>query len=429
MKITMKISPKRSIPILKNQLFGEDSRNILDKIVTFFLALTPILQHYKGPIGNAGITVLVLVLSYFLATLFIRKCEIRLEVLGSMIPLVCFCIYKAFIHERSMMGIAQAGVIALFYIFGATGIIKISGMLRSAMNISIIASILIIVQNVSYYLFGHHIQMVPTSLLLPESSQWILGAKTGRAGINGVMTTLYRPSAFFLEPSHMFLYIFPLLFILLLAPEMNTWKKRRALLLSAGIVLSTSGMGICIVALAWGIYFGLNNGKLNHINLKNIFRWKNLMIILIFAIIGFVALFTIPTLRQSVERILTGDAISGRTSQANDLLRSLSRAQMVFGVTSTTEGIIYNLSGFAATLYKFGVVGIILSYAFYVQSAIQFYPPTNWIGVVILMISFFSAHTHGTIYMLYYVLILTNGASMYGKKGKIRRRRKYYGRS
>lgn len=424
MKLTIDVCSKKEIVKSKNKLFGIISDNILDRVFTFLLALTPILQHYRGIIGNAGITVLVLVLTYFLITLFIRKCKIRTDIMIMMLPLVCFCIYKALIHEKSLLGIAQSGVIILFYIFGAAGIIRISGLVRSASVIALLASVIIIIQNIAYYSIGKHIQCVPTSLLLPESSQWILGAQTGKVGINGVVTSLYRPSAFFLEPSHMFLYIFPILFIFLLSPEMNVWKKRRAILLSIGIVLSTSGMGICIVAFAWALYFGLSSGKLNDIKIRNIFKWKNLVIIFIFLIVGLIAFVMIPTLRQSVERIIFGNAISGRTTQATNLLRSLYGSQWIFGVTSTTEDIIYNMSGFAATLYKFGLIGIGFSYIFYLQSAFQFYAPYNWIGIVIIIVSFFSAHTHGTIYMLYFVMILTNGGALYGKRKLFGRRQK-----
>lgn len=47
--------------------------------------------------------------------------------------------------------------------------------------------------------------------------------------------------------------------------------------------------------------------------------------------------------------------------------------------------------------------------------------PYKWIAAVIVFVSFFSAHTHGIFYMLYYVIILMMG---YDEKfttgGKIR---------
>lgn len=414
MKISITKESRKNVVQIKKSIFGESRNSIADNIFAFLFAMTPILQHYKGILGNAGITVLVIVLVYFLTSGMFRKCTVNVKLIGMMIPLILFSIYKAFIHEINIMSIAQAGVIILFYLAAATKIVNTSCLLKRASDIAILASIFIIIQNLSYYLFGKHLQMVPTSLLLPESSQWILGAQTGRVGINGVMTALYRPSAFFLEPSHMFLYIFPILFIYLLSRDMNKWRFRRAILLSIGIILSTSGMGIAVTVAAWGLYFGLSSGKMNEIKLRNILKLKNIIIIILLFFAAIIVVFTVPTIRDSVERILFGNAISGRTSQATNLLKSLSGSELIIGVTSTTEGIEYNLSGFAATLYKFGIIGIILSYSLYVRSAIQEYAPYNWIGMVILAVSFFSAHTHGTIYMLYYVLILVNGADLFG---------------
>ena len=126
----------------------------------------------------------------------------------------------------------------------------------------------------------------------------------------------------------------------------------------------------------------------------------------------------VPTLWQSVERILSGDAISGRVTRSSDLLKTLGGGDLLVGVTNTLEGIEFNMSGFAATLYKFGIVGIILSYMFYVYCALRLEAPYNWIGRVILVVSFFSAHTHGTLFMLYYVMILLRGyEALQSRKG------------
>lgn len=106
---------------------------------------------------------------------------------------------------------------------------------KSASRIAQVASILIIVQYVCHYIFGFHLKLVPVSLLLPESSQWIAGAETGQVGINGIRSELYRPSAFFLEPSHMFLYVFPILFVFLLSPNIDNWRRKIAILLTVGL--------------------------------------------------------------------------------------------------------------------------------------------------------------------------------------------------
>lgn len=107
-----------------------------------------------------------------------------------------FSLYKAFIHEVNFMGIAQAIVIVIYYFAISEGVINLKSVFKSASRIAQVASILIIVQYVCHYIFGFHLKLVPVSLLLPESSQWIAGAETGQVGINGIRSELYRPSAF-----------------------------------------------------------------------------------------------------------------------------------------------------------------------------------------------------------------------------------------
>ena len=56
---------KKEISYFNEMIFGYNDGDIFDKIFAFLLALTPILQHYIGIIGNAGITVVVIALLYF----------------------------------------------------------------------------------------------------------------------------------------------------------------------------------------------------------------------------------------------------------------------------------------------------------------------------------------------------------------------------
>ena len=385
-----------------------------------------ILQHYKGFLGNAGISVLVLGLPYIVLGLLAKLQNEKISVEKIIFPLVLFSLYKAFIHEVNFMGIAQAIVIVIYYFAISEGVINLKSVFKSASRIAQVASILIIVQYVCHYIFGFHLKLVPVSLLLPESSQWIAGAETGQVGINGIRSELYRPSAFFLEPSHMFLYVFPILFVFLLSPNIDNWRRKIAILLTVGLFLTTSGMGIGVSCFAWILYLGFNSGKLNNIKLKNVFRIKNLIMLITFCIVFIVLCFTVPFFRDSIVRIFVGEsggsnAIEGRTAQGFNLIANLTGVKLLIGVTSTTVGIQFNMAGFVATLYKFGIIGTFLSYAFYVKNAICQKVPYKWIAVVIVFVSFFSAHTHGIFYMLYYVIILMMG---YNEKfttgGKIR---------
>ena len=412
--------------LAKINFYGKKEGGCVDGFFSFLIAFSLILQHYKGILGNAGISVLVLGLPYIVLGLLAKLQNEKISGEKIIFPLVLFSLYKAFIHEVNFMGIAQAIVIVIYYFAIAEGVINLRSVFKSASRIAQLASVLIIVQYVCHYVLGFHLKLVPVSLLLPESSQWIAGAETGQVGINGIRSELYRPSAFFLEPSHMFLYVFPILFVFLLSPNMDKWRKKIANLLTVGLFLTTSGMGIGVSCFAWVLYLGFNSGKLNNIKLKNVFRIKNLIILIIFCDVFIVLCFTVPFFRDSIVRIFVGEsggsnAIEGRTAQGFNLIANLTGMKLLIGVTSTTAGIQFNMAGFVATLYKFGIIGTFLSYAFYVKNAICQKIPYKWIAAVIVFVSFFSAHTHGIFYMLYYVIILMMG---YDEKfttgGKIR---------
>lgn len=415
---------KYNTTLAKIKFYGEKKGGYVEYIFSFLIAVSPILQHYKGILGNAGISILVFGLPYIILKMLMKLQSGRLSVEKIIFPLVLFSLYKAFIHEVHVMGIAQAIVIIIYYLAIASGVINLKNVFKSASRIAQIACVLIVVQYVCHYILGFHLKLVPISLLLEESSQWIAGAETGQTGINGMRSELYRPSAFFLEPSHMFLYIFPLLFIFLLSPHIDKWRKRVTILLTAGIFLTTSGMGLGIGCLAWVLYLGFNSGKFNNIRLKNIFRKKNLIILILFCIVFIVLCFKVPFLRDSIVRIFVGEsggsnAIEGRTAQGLNLIRNLIGIKLLIGVTSSTEGILFNMAGFTATLYKFGIIGVVLSYMFYVKNAIYQKVPYKWIAIVIVVISFFSAHTHGIFYMLYYTIILVMGCNEKSIGGKI----------
>lgn len=411
----MKINLKRGNEYSKLVCFGEENNLWIDKACAFFLAIAPILQHYKGIVEDAGITILVIFFPWILFRLLykvLRHYTFRLSEVNIVIGLLFFILYRAFIHGISLFNLVYNVIMIFYFLAAATGNINIKYYIKTSANVAALACFSIILQYICHYILRFHLQLVPTSLLLPEADQWILGAQTGLAGITGRIGTLYRPSAFFLEPSHMFLYTFPHIFFTLFSSDLNKNKIKRAILLSLGLIFTTSGMGVLTVGGAWGAYFALTSGKANNFHLKNIFRAKNFLTVIILLVAVIVLTVSVPFIRQSVMRFLDssdGGAIAGRTRLANDLLGTLTGTQLLFGVTNTLEGIEFNMSGFAATLYKFGLIGVLLSYSTYVIGLIKLKRQYFWISLLIIIVSFFSAQTHGTFYMMYYVFIILEG--------------------
>ena len=390
-----------------------EKEDLIDMIFGFLLALTPILQHYKGIGVNAGFTVLILLWPWAMLKLAMNYRELKPANIGIVLGLVVFMVYKEVIHGVSLFGLAYAVVMIVYFLAAACGGINLKKIVSAAAKIAMVASILICVQYVCYYILQFHLQLVPTQLLLPESEIWVAGAQTGVIGVTGHRGDLYRPSAFFLEPSHMYLYLFPQLMLVLLASGMDRNRLKKAVLFSVGILLTTSGMGLVTVVCAWLLFIAFYNPVDKSFAFKNFFRKQNLLLMLAFAVCAVIAIVTVPFVRAAVMRFLdtsSGGAIAGRTRRAFGLLATMSGTQWLVGVTANVSHIDFNLPGFVATLYKFGVVGVLLSYSGYVYTLIKVKAPYIWISALIIMLSLFTAHTHGSFYMLYFMLILIQGA-------------------
>lgn len=403
--------------------YGSNNITLIDKICALLLALSPILQHYKGVYLNAGFSVLLLISPYVMMKLVVKLMGGRHDskCFGAIIPLLFFQLYKMVDHGASGGKILYGFFMLMIFTAVAYGCINIKCFVKYAAVISVTAGILLILQYICFYLLHFHLQLVPSSLLLPESSAWISGVQTGLYGLRGVKNGFYRPSAFFLEPSHLFIYTFPTLCILLLSPNMNKKRIRMAILISIGMILSTSGMGVVIAIGVWIVYFALyrsNCGKENVANLKNLFSGKNvLMLVAIVAVLIF-AYFRVEVFRSMISRIFSSGsaggstAIDGRTRLARMLVGGLSGTSLLFGLTEDVSDINFNLSGFYSTLYKYGLVGVALSYLFYASGIFKLKGAYFWMTLIIVVISFFTAHTHGTFYMLYYVIVIVNGYHM-----------------
>lgn len=383
---------------------------ILDKVCIILLALCPILQHYKGLFVNAAVTVLLIVTPYAILKM-IGKRYIYLNDIRFVLPLIIYFFYKVVDHGTTVTELGQAVIFTILVITISGGCLNTKYFIRVITIISLLACICIIVQYLCYYFLHFHIQFVPTSLLLDRSNQWVLAAKTGRASITGRMTKFYRPSAFFLEPSHMFIYMFTPLVLNIFSNESGKKQRKISVLLTIGMILSTSGMGIITAIGVWIIYFGKKNGVFS---LANFLLPKTILIVFIMVLGIVIMYFKIPFFQNSIMRIFGSghdytNAIIGRVSSGKNLISQIRGTQLLVGVEDHLTGIEFNMSGFNATMYQFGIIGIILSYIFYIKGIFRLKGAYTLISIIIIVLSFFSSHTHSTMFMIYSTFIFVDG--------------------
>ena len=404
----------------KDFLLGEKSNTVIDRVCAILLALTPLFQHYVGLFRNAGFTVLLLVFPFifFRSIINIIHREINNRCILAVLPIIIYEVYTIIAHSLGVNSSLYGLFMAFIFMAISVGAVNSRVFFRTSLFVCKLATLCIVIQYLSYYLLHRHIQMVPVRLLLPGSDIWITRAIAGvsRAG------ELYRPSSFFLEPSHLFLYSFPILCFLLLFSEPNSDRIKDAVIVSLGMLLSTSGFSVVTVALFWAIYFILyRNKKSADVNILRLLSFRTIIVLVIMIITVIVASYSVPVFRDTISRIFNIDArtsvaISGRIRLANEYIRTLQGKSLIFGVSERVEDFKFHMAGFHSTLYKWGIVGVFLTYWFYGQGLLKLRGAYFYITLIIIVVSFFSAHTHGTFYMMYYCVLLMNGYYTRGSK-------------
>lgn len=399
--------------------YGLKNATPADKVCAFLLAICPLIQHYIGIYNNAGFTILILLMPYLglrLISAFKRR-KINRPCGIAFLLLMLFQVYKMLSHGFGATKILYGVFMIIVFLAVAYGCISVEYLFKYASTIACAAGCLLLLQYVLFYGLGIHLQLVATKLLLPESSSWILLAQTGLYDVTGKPIDMYRPSAFFLEPSHLMIYCFPILCIYLLSPDINRTRFTKAIIVSAALLLSTSGMGIGILGIIWVVFLVMYyNGKDNRnvASIDNVFSKKTALLAVAVAALAVVVVTQVDFVRNAIIRIFVSKdgqstAIDGRIRLAKDLVSGLRGSALCFGETDDISNITFNLSGFFSTFYKHGIFGLILSYLFYFYTLFKLKGGYFWISLIIIVISYFTAHTHGTFYMLYYVILLMGG--------------------
>lgn len=389
---------------------GSENQAATDKICALLVAVSPILQHYIGFYKNAGFSVLII--AFFLLSLRSVpdiKNGIDLSSLKPILPLLLFEAYTVLDRSFQISRVMYVLFFIWVFICISIGALNVKYFFKYATAIVSIAAFLLVVQYISHYIFDCTINMRAFSLIVDQNSIWIKHSL-----MKNRASRMYRPSAFFIEPSHLFLYSFSILCMLLLSPGMTKWRMKKAIIVTLALLMSTSGMGIFVAIGLWGLYFTAFRGYTgSNRKLSEFFTRKNLQIALVFVLAIVVAYFTIPIFHNSIKRVFFSangsSAIAGRLERANEYVKEITGSAILFGTPNVAGELDFNLAGLYATYIKWGIVGIALTYWYYLQGLFKLKGAYFWYSAIIVAISFFTAHTHGTFYMMYYVIFLANG--------------------
>ncbi|MBO4570516.1 MAG: hypothetical protein J5699_01155 [Bacteroidales bacterium] len=230
----------------------------------------------------------------------------------------------------------------------------------------------------------------------------IFGKERGGAVFSaalGQYEDVYRPPSFFLEPSAVTYFLTPFLcYILFRSKKMNYKDFLVAAVLTIGILVSTSGQGLLVIALCWGIW------GITQIKSRNIAG-------IIIAALCAVLFFKNFDMEYSLSRITTEDELNAVDARSGgyDMVKELSGTALLFGngYGNYDETIYY--SSFAEILFCTGIIGLALVILFY---AILFIKGIRYQRVLVLasLILMLGGGIYTATYLcLYLPLLLSRG--------------------
>lgn len=354
--------------------------NRVKSAFSIYIALLPLLSMYYS--GIPGINIADIILGfyfiYFVPKVLLAKkrfpirkgFDVQIAAVLFFVAYVILHVIMNFLVNRTgqSLDILIRSTRIVFYLVSAT--ILLPYLLDSDIFIktvkwgALIASAYVILQVVVYTSTGKvlHGFLPYLPLYNPEYNIYYKTA---------YLVPKHRPTSFFLEPSHFSRYaslILPFILMALTYEKRKTFPLFQAILLTVGILLSTSSIGMALTMISWSLFFFLN--------LKDLFMRKGIKIFALSGIIftaSVVALVMfMPSVRFTINRSLnfgSGSAFEARLGSVlylfdanNNILR------LVFGngYGSVPEQNVW-MADIVYILYGTGVIGIACIFLLYLN--------------------------------------------------------------
>lgn len=308
----------------------------MNKVLAFFVALIPILGIYK--LGSIPLDIIFLTAGSIILikkkTLFDYK---LFFILSSFLIIGFFSVINN--HSANEEYFFNNTYIGLLYFFLFSLIIKNADSRvfeKATLILGIFASIIVIIQFISYYLFHIPLEFKLPLNLIQARDKYLSPIEWG------------RPDSLFLEPAHYSLFILPIMYNCLLRG-----KKIIIAFFFIAIVLSTSTTGF-IVSLFLLFYHYIIKEK------------KILLTSVFFIIIYLLSIFFTDVFLRNIEKIDPTNINSNvRVLGTKNLLEYILNDQFFFGIglnqiSSTYSGFDNYANTFFMTFISYGILGIIV---------------------------------------------------------------------
>ena len=359
------------------------------------IALLPVLCLINVPGINISMGTVLLILFIPHALLAVVNCLKYGKPRVSAVFFFIFYLYMVFRADGSITRIILCLAAYINLLGICCGTIKTDTIRRIIEFFAVINFVLIVLQILSYYGLHHRIQYIPQALIHREFKEsYVFRDSSG----------LYRPSALFLEPSHYAQYC---CFALISALFPNSQKPdlKKATMIGLGCILTTSGMGILITFGIFVWYIVLNRTS-KGVKLLNILKWVPVVAISI------IVLMQIPFFQTALQRVFSSvegyNAVIGRTSQWDRAIGPMHGSVLWLGYGNGAS-YPYYLTGLADTIYKYGVIGVVLQFICFLHIMFRKFGNFVWCCCIVFILLFCFAHlTSFYVQVFYYGIVVAD---------------------
>ncbi|MCB2287716.1 hypothetical protein LGK99_11565 [Clostridium algidicarnis] len=385
--------------------------NNLKKIFTLTVLTLPIISQYNSAIPGLSIgdLILLLLVIFIVINLMMEQhnANIQRKVINPFLVFIIYMVLGSLVssitqYYASTIDISVRTLRYIFYIFCATFISKIyfdlDLFIKWYRRLVIFVTAFLFIQLILFEFKGYILMGTIPGL---EISNIGYSEETMR----NLYSYFYRPSSIFLEPGYFVQFTLPYLAYALFgnAKESKT-KLIEALLLSTGLVLTTSGQGIILTLFIWGMWFFTKfyNVKSKKINLRFI-----LGLCVFIAVIPLV--IKIPIVERSVARLFGSptSSSSSRIFRGYHVYNQLEPIYKFIGVGYGNIGAYIIYKG----IYTIYDVGLVQSE--YMNSIAYILVNLGIIGFLLMVWIFvyLRKNTVGFHRICLYILILLSGVS------------------
>lgn len=360
---------------------------------TLMLSILPVIMMYKVPFVGMGVSTILIMVSMIYA-LYVALANINNVKVNMLLPIYLYFLYV--MTKSSLQNVELSIAILLHLSAISTGIVNVPYLRKTIETVAIMATIGVIAQQIFHLFIGKHIPLVAPLYLLDSLSSYTTALLTGIT-----KEGLYRPCSFFLEPSHFSAYCIIALGSSLYH-EIPMYKK--AIFITIGMLLTTSGIGLVLSAVVWGWWY-MTEYKTFSLH-KIVIRVSLLLSIcfILYMILDNISYFHVVFSRIIGNSGTDYNAIDGRLFWWDTYFGDKAFTDFLWGYGEENLPDEY-FTGFMKQIYAYGITGFVLFVLYVLVFILKSKKFPNLSMCIYFGLLFVSNHT-GFISMIFYLGVL-----------------------